>query len=531
MKKRIWKQTWNLGILVFCTGIFFGTWGNPDCVMAEDVGNPEIFLEQRAKWCSEEQREAEIITEVSFGSVKNQECEITDGSLEEELILEDSDTLSGEEETLEVTNYISEYFKLSREKFSEENAAVEKIFIINEKGQEDFIEKVVVKIKKTAIRENRVQIVLPVTLRESYEMPEENIFQKSYPVNQKIVLEDGREYSGVQAVIKKEEEVCASSGEIVVPCLEKKYPQKDFTISVRTQGDRIKAGETAVYQVCLTNTGDQCLSDIRLTNMFSCPKVTWEWQPASNLEVSGKNARLLVLEPEQSVSLYVTAKLIPEQRGKLTHTVTAKAGELGDLVRETAITSEVQERKADFIVEKTADCSTAVPGDKISYQICIRNTGELPLHSIVTTERFLKEGISAHFVEKEGVQLNKNKDKAFIPLLEAGDTITLKAIVELPKEGVKGELFNEVIVLTKETGDKEATAQAGIQIELPAITPWEKMPEEEQKDIQTISEADPVRDIPKTGDTMEPGKKAVLLAISFVILAGLLAIGKGKRKR
>ncbi len=523
MKKRIGKQTWKFVVLGICVGIFCGNWGKTENILAADVENPEIFLSQRANWIDEKQSEAEIITEVSWENSRDQQEEITDGSLEAELSAEGSDDLLGEEndeEMLEITNYISEYFKLSEEKFSRENAVVEKLSIINAKGQEDFIEKVVIKIKKSMIKEERIQIVLPVTLREDYGQSEDDAFFKSYPVNGNPSLGEERGQAGVQAVIKKDGEIYASSGEVSIPCLEKTYPKEDFMVSVMLQGERLKAGEAAVYQVCLTNTGDQSLTDILLTNVFSCPKVTWEWQPASNLEVNGEKARLLLLEPGQSVSLYIVANLLPEQKGRLTHTVTAKTERA---IRETEVSTEVQELRADFMVEKTADCSVAVPGDEISYQICIRNTGELPLHSIVTTEHFLKEGICAHFVEKDGVKLNKNKNKAFIPLLEAGDTITLKAIVELPKEGIKGELFNEVIVLTKETGEREVTAQTGVQIELPVVTPLKEIREE-------VAGTEQIADIPKTGDTMEPGKKAVLLFISFMVLAGLLAIGKGKRK-
>lgn len=68
---------------------------------------------------------------------------------------------------------------------------------------------------------------------------------------------------------------------------------------------------------------------------------------------------------------------------------------------EAVCTSEIEPLKADFSVEKIADRSTAVAGEEISYEIRIQNTGELTLHSLITTERFLKEGIRAEFVEKK----------------------------------------------------------------------------------------------------------------------------------
>ena len=54
------------------------------------------------------------------------------------------------------------------------------------------------------------------------------------------------------------------------------------------------------------------------------------------------------------------------------------------------------------------------------------------------------------------MELNELKNKAIIPVLNPGECIVLKARVKLPEKGVEGELLNEVIVLSKETGEREA---------------------------------------------------------------------------
>ncbi len=76
--------------------------------------------------------------------------------------------------------------------------------------------------------------------------------------------------------------------------------------------------------------------------------------------------------------------------------------------------------KADFSVKKTADRETAMPGETVTYQICIINTGEKTLHSVVGTERFQAEGIEARFVEQEGITLNSTKTKALIEKIAPG---------------------------------------------------------------------------------------------------------------
>ena len=59
--------------------------------------------------------------------------------------------------------------------------------------------------------------------------------------------------------------------------------------------------------------------------------------------------------------------------------------------------------------------------------------GEITLHSLITTERFLKEGICAEFEEKEGVELNELKNRAIIPAFEPWGMYRSKARVKLPE--------------------------------------------------------------------------------------------------
>ena len=287
----------------------------------------------------------------------------------------------------------------------------------------------------------------------------------------------------------------------------------------------LKAGEVAVYEVALKNTGEEKISDIILDAAFSCPKVTWQWQEAPGLDFQEDRSVLSVLEPGQEVLLFLTAQLLPEQKEPLTCTVTASLEEGVSL--KAVCTSEMEPLKSDFSVEKIADRSTAVAGEEISYEIRIQNTGELTLHSIITTERFLKEGIRAEFVEKEGVELNKAKDKAFIPVLKPGECIVLKALVKLPEKDVEGELLNEVIVLSKETGEREVAAQASVQaLKLPE-TPTTVPVQIQSRAPKVQSEG---KEIPKTEDGTNMGKMAALLTASGILCILLVLALKGKRK-
>ena len=176
--------------------------------------------------------------------------------------------------------------------------------------------------------------------------------------------------------------------------------------------------------------------------------------------------------------------------------------------------------QAAFEVTKTADRSMAVPGDEIRFLICIRNTGERILHSIVTTERFQLGNVPVKFLEKEGVRLNKSKTKAKIEQIAPGEAFGLEAVVTLP-EGLEDQnLVNEVSVTTLETGEQTKIAQSEIQVKVAE----EEKQEEANADIDgetgsEQAESMPASTHPKTGDPYQP------LLWLFMLPGSMLAVG------
>ena len=157
---------------------------------------------------------------------------------------------------------------------------------------------------------------------------------------------------------------------------------------------------------------------------------------------------------------------------------------------------------------KTADRSVAVPGDKILFQICIRNTGERTLHSVVTTERFQLGNVPVQFLEKEGVVLNKSKTKARIEKIEPGKAAGLQAMVTLPENLKEQELLNEVTVTTLETGEQVMTSQAKIQIRADEEVETEDADrtsvDMDNSAVSHTGESYPASTHPKTGDPYQP---------------------------
>lgn len=214
------------------------------------------------------------------------------------------------------------------------------------------------------------------------------------------------------------EEMPEEEPEEISPSADADTEQADMTLSLTSETEEMKAGKTIRYRVDLANTGDVDLIDIQMTSSFSCPKITQQWEEAEGLDGEGADAEVAELKAGEKRSFYILAPLLNEQEKDLEHKVEAGAKVKGRpeemIFRKAQMVSPLQPLKADFSVKKTADRETAMPGETVTYQICIINTGEKTLHSVVGTERFQAEGIEARFVEQEGITLNSTKTKALI---------------------------------------------------------------------------------------------------------------------
>ena len=184
------------------------------------------------------------------------------------------------------------------------------------------------------------------------------------------------------------------------------------------------------------------------------------------VETDGAHAVLQSLAEGEERTLSFYADPSSAQKGNLRLKVLAKTENPVSLEQTGEALVLIQPQKASFTVKKIADCDTARPGDTVTYQISIHNTGQQTLHSVITTERFQMAGVSAAFLEQEGVTLNKTKTQAKIPEIVPGGCVNLKARVVLPDQLEDQNLVNQVIVVTDETGEDEAVRdQTSIRVE------------------------------------------------------------------
>ena len=248
--------------------------------------------------------------------------------------------------------------------------------------------------------------------------------------------------------------------------------QADLSLSVQAEDDTIKAGSDLVYTITAENTGECDLKDLRISYNFSEKGLSGEWSEGAE-DAVGNTAYIEKLEASATKIVYLTVHLPEERTTAVSLALTAAAGKVSgdndtgeaeEIVKNAELVTQIQALQAAFEVTKTADRSMAVPGDEIRFLICIRNTGERTLHSIVTTERFQLGNVPVRFLEKDGVRLNKSKTKAKIEQIAPGEAFGLEAVVTLP-EGLEDQnLVNEVSVTTLETGEQTKIAQSEIQV-------------------------------------------------------------------
>ena len=304
--------------------------------------------------------------------------------------------------------------------------------------------------------------------------------------------------------------------------------QADLSLSVQAEDDTIKAGSDLVYTITAENTGECDLKDLRISYNFSEKGLSGEWSEGAE-DAVGNTAYIEKLEVSATKIVYLTVHLPEERTTAVSLALTAVAGKVSgdndtgeaeEIVKNAELVTQIQALQAAFEVTKTADRSMAVPGDEIRFLICIRNTGERTLHSIVTTERFQLGNVPVKFLEKTGVKLNKAKTKARIEQIAPGEAFGLEAVVTLPESLEDQNLVNEVSVTTLETGEQTKIAQSEIQVKA----------SEEAKQEETTSDIDgatgseqaesmPASTHPKTGDPYQP------LLWLFMLPGSMLAVG------
>ena len=501
MKNRIWNQTKAavLAMAAILSGICVPF--QEMQVSGAELVAPVLNIEQSAKWTDEENYKAELTLRLSGlntlkgASKVDQEQEKIQAEMETESFTEDAGEKAEEDFTADegekaeenfgeggaaekaetenpampeekkeyiLTTYISEYFLLDTASLPEEITA-ETVSIKNQKGEDTEILRLTEYLQMEKITEDYYTLTVPVTLRPEYQLSWE---KRTYPVVQDEPLQKDQTGLGTFLQEKTGEElqtlVSNPSPELLVNAA-----KTGIEAVLRADVEKTKAGQPVNYILDVTNTGQLPLTDIQFSSSFSMEDIRAVWESESDFYVDGKEAVLAALNPGESRRLRMT--LLPDENkeGDLFHTVTVKTKHPGreELIGcQASCQIKVEGLKASFEVEKTADRTEAFPGDTITYQICIRNTGEKTLHSVLSTERFLNANIQAQFMPKEGVTLNSTRTQALISSIAPGEALGLYAVVTIPQYFESQELVNEVTVISDETGTTNMKSQSEVTV-------------------------------------------------------------------
>lgn len=454
-----------------------------------------------------------------------------------------NENLQNENEELQRTlcfsTYLSEYFILDQTGGGlPYGIYTEEIPVITRIGIETTISKLYYTFTEADLEQDHVIISIPVTLREEYRYAETKTLFPVFQDSPLTVNLNGEQASGLYASVVEKVETNLFSGEesrklliqSKAPELLARAGKLDFSMELSQEKENPKAGEIVYYHVLLCNTGEREIENLVLQVHAKDYSVHWQQSQEHFIIDENSQAVLGKLAAGQTQELIFWLQSGESEEGVMEIKVQAYIqNEAESVKKERVISTMIRPLKADFTVEKTADCILAGPGDTITYQICIRNTGERTLHSVLSTEKFLDSRIKARFLEMEGVQLNKSGTKALIPKILPGESVGLKAVVVLPEDIESSELINQVTVSSDETKEKQIRSEAAVTVQGITHTPVEGQ-EDNQPPYETAYIAE--HDSPKTGDPMfkEEYEHLMLLAFGISIAAGVHMLYK-KRKR
>ena len=476
MKNRIWKKILAVGVSLLAeAGMLVGCTAQPAVAYGAEMEGG-LSVVQDAAWTDLQKFQAVISVKADgLASLtwenENQEYESgdenlfssgnQDGSLENDQY-DFSDETIPHPTSYELVVWLSEYFQPDASFMAPEGCLKEELPIETADGRSSSITGFRWKINPG---EQGKQLKIPVTLRDEYRFPAE---KHTVPTCQDILHANGaisgEENGGGVYIVKKVENEKNILCKALSKSLEIPAAHMDFSVEMEAKEKALYTGKRIHMAVNLTNNGQVPFYKISLQAKVKEQELVPVWEKEPGLEVleSGAVLECLSAGETRTLSFYID----PDMNQKSNLELFAKTENPVSLEKAAEKQLTLQQGKASFTVKKTADCDNASPGETVTYQISIHNTGEVTLHSVVTTERFGLAGVTATFQEQRGITLNKSRTQAKIQEIAPGGCVNLKAKVVLPKDLKDQNLMNQIIVVTDETGEESAVRdQATIRVE------------------------------------------------------------------
>ena len=240
------------------------------------------------------------------------------------------------------------------------------------------------------------------------------------------------------------EKTLTSVGETEIPTAPEDIPMAEI-------------GEDIVWTITVTNTGNQTLTDLVLTDTIGGePTGTVTLSTAeSGVEIDGTTATIASLEAGATVKITATYTVQEADAGKTLNNTAVVTGSEGTGDEDTPEES-VTVSHPGLEVTKSADETSAGLGDTITYTITVENTGNTELRDVVVTDPLMTGTVSIRMGDGSETTIENVNGSYTIPTLEKDTSAAITYQYTVTEENMeRGELVNSVTTQAGENGPED----------------------------------------------------------------------------
>lgn len=242
----------------------------------------------------------------------------------------------------------------------------------------------------------------------------------------------------------------------------------DTIISEGVEIPMVQAGDEIVWEIKVTNTGNQPLTEIRVEDELTSttgqtPAGTLTFKDFNNAgNVNFELDRVVTidnLDPNASETFTVVYTVAEADEGLTLNN--AAAVTTGDEKDEDDPNTPVTVEKKDLEITKTADRTTANRGDTITYTITVTNTGNVDLTGVTVSDEMMDGRITVQ--TDDWITPDETAEGSYeIGTLAVGQTVTIIYTHEVTAEDVTAKEIKNVATvespdLPDETPEDEVT--------------------------------------------------------------------------
>ena len=244
-------------------------------------------------------------------------------------------------------------------------------------------------------------------------------------------------------------------------------PTKTPKVSITKTSDKevYKNGETIVYTIKVTNTGETTLTNVVVTESLNG---TFDNQ--NGIKVNGNVVTIGSMNVGESKTLTYRVAIPANSKDgdiiKNTVNVTTNEGVKDEAKKDVKVkvpsTPVTPSKTPRISITKTSDKEVYKNGETIVYTIKVTNTGETTLTNVVVTE-----SLNGTFDNQNGIKVNGNV--VTIGSMNVGESKTLTYKVAVPSDSKDGDIVKNIVNVTTNEGVKDE-AKKDVKVEVP-VTP------------------------------------------------------------